>query len=92
MRACWWGGSHSVFEVQPDSTPGYPWWAALVFALSSIALGVALVVWPALLSVLVATALLAVGVLVLPAALAAAWGAWKHRPRPVRVRNARSHR
>jgi len=92
MRAWWWVGSPSVSAAQPGSTPGSPWWAALAFALSSIALGIALVVWPALLSVLVASTLLAVGVLVLPAALAAAWGAWKHRPERVRVRYARSHR
>ena len=92
MREFWWFGSHTIFEDEPGTTAGYPWWAALLFALSNIALGVALVVWPALLSVLVAASLLAVGVFVLPAAIAATWDAWKHRPRRIRVRYARSHR
>jgi uncharacterized membrane protein HdeD (DUF308 family) len=92
MREFWWFGPHTMFEGEPDSTAGYPWWAVLLFALSSIALGFALVIWPALLSVLVASTLLAVGAVVLPAAIAAAWHAWKHRPRRIRVRSARSHR
>ena len=92
MREFWWFDSRVVFEDEPGAGMGYPWWAALLFALSTIALGVALVVWPALLSVLVASALLAVGVLVLPTAIAAAWDAWKHRPQRIRVRYARGQR
>ena len=95
MRDFWWFGwfgPHVVVEDEPGFRAGYPWWTGLVFALSCILLGVAMAVWPALLSLLVASLLVATGILVLPAAVAAAWDAWKHRPRRIRVRHARSHR
>jgi hypothetical protein len=92
MRYFWWFGPHIVFEGEPGYRAGYPWWTALLFALLCLALGVAIAVWPALLSILVASTLLAAGILILPAALAAAWDAWKHRPRRIRVRHVRSHR
>jgi hypothetical protein len=92
MRSIWWFGPHIVLEDETAHPAGLPWWMGLLFAVSCIALGVALVVWPALLSILVASTLLAAGALVLPVAVRGAWDAWKHRPRRIRVRYARSRR
>ena len=92
MYDFWWFGPRVVFEDDERAAAGYPWWAALLFAVSCIALGIALVVWPALLAVLVASSLIATGTLVLPWALQAAWHAWKHRPRRIRVRYGRPAR
>ena len=92
FRTWWfgWAAPESVFEA--GSGPAVPWWTALLFALACIAFGAGLVIWPALLSVLVASLFIAAGVLILPAAIMAGWETWKRRPRRIRVRVGRAHR
>jgi hypothetical protein len=87
MFRSWW--SIPVVIIDAPSDTGVPWWAALLFGLSCIGLGIMLVVWPALLSILVASTLIAAGILALPVASRAGWDAWRHRPRRIRVRVAR---
>jgi hypothetical protein len=92
MYGFWWSAPRIVSldeEEQRRGAPDLPWWAALAFAVSCIALGIALVVWPPLLAVLVAWSLIAAGTLMLPVAVQGAWSAWRRRPRRIRVRYGR---
>jgi hypothetical protein len=82
----WWTVPQTLF-LEPVPIPA---WVILAFSLASIALGILIVIWPAILSLIVASWLIAFGAVLLPGALAATWRAWRHRPRRIPVRAVRA--
>ncbi len=90
MLRFWWLVPEIVSVDEVEAEASLPWWGVLGLAIAFIAMGVALVVWPVLLALLVAAGLIAAGLLLLPAAVRGGWETWRHRPRRIRVRVARS--
>ncbi len=86
MLRFWWLVPEIVSVDEVEAEASLPWWGVLGLAIAFIAMVVALV----LLALLVAAGLIAAGLLLLPAAVRGGWETWRHRPRRIRVRVARS--